>query len=153
MSVPDPFSLSLPEVLTTQTAPPELTGKIDIHHVSFRYREDGPLVLRDVSLGISSGEFVAVVGPSGSGKSTLFRLLLGFEGAIYYDGQDLSDLDVEAVRRQVGVVLENARLMTGSIFRNIVGGGSSPSMMLGRPRVWRGLRMTLNPCPWECTRW
>jgi NHLM bacteriocin system ABC transporter ATP-binding protein len=123
-----PILNSLPEVTTTQTDPRELTGSINIHHVSFRYREEGPLVLRDLSLSISSGQFVAFVGPSGSGKSTLFRLLLGFEtprsGAIYYDGQDLAELDVQAVRRQIGVVLQNARLMTGSIFRNIVGDGT-----------------------------
>jgi len=123
-----PILTSLPEVLTTQTAPPELKGDIDIHHVGFRYRDEGPLVLRDLSLGISSGQFVAFVGPSGSGKSTLFRLLLGFEtpgsGAVYFDGQDLADLDVQAVRRQIGVVLQNAKLMTGSIFRNIVGDGT-----------------------------
>ena len=123
-----PILTTLPEVLTNQTAPPELTGKIDIHHVNFRYRDDGPLVLHDISLSISPGEFVALVGPSGSGKSTLFRLLLGFEalssGAIYYDGQDLAELDVQAVRRQIGVVLQNAQLMTGTIFRNIVGNES-----------------------------
>ncbi|HTS69624.1 MAG TPA: NHLP bacteriocin export ABC transporter permease/ATPase subunit, partial [Terriglobia bacterium] len=123
-----PILTSLPEVLNTQTAPPELTGSIDIHHVSFRYRDEGPLVLRDLSLSIPPGKFVAFVGPSGSGKSTLFRLLLGFEtagsGAIYFDGQDLADLDVQAVRRQIGAVLQNAKLMTGSIFRNIVGDGT-----------------------------
>ena len=123
-----PILTSLPEVAVTQTSPPDLTGSIDIHHVSFRYRDEGPLVLRNLSLGISAGQFAAIVGPSGSGKSTLFRLLLGFEtpgsGAMYYDGQDLADLDVQAVRRQIGVVLQNARLMTGSIFRNIVGDGT-----------------------------
>jgi NHLM bacteriocin system ABC transporter ATP-binding protein len=123
-----PILTSLPEVLATQTVPPELTGSIDIHHVSFRYRDEGPLVLRDLSVSVAPGEFLAIVGPSGSGKSTLFRLLLGFEtprmGAIYYDGQDLTDLDVQAVRRQVGVILQNSRLMTGSIFRNIVGDGT-----------------------------
>jgi NHLM bacteriocin system ABC transporter ATP-binding protein len=120
-----PILTSLPEVAATRTAPGELRGNIDIRHVSFRYRHDGPLVLRDLSLGISPGQFVAFVGPSGSGKSTLFRLLLGFEtpaaGAIYYDGQDLAELDIQAVRRQIGVVMQNARLMTDSVFRNIVG--------------------------------
>jgi NHLM bacteriocin system ABC transporter ATP-binding protein len=123
-----PILTSLPEVVPTQTAPPELTGIIAVHHVSFRYRDDGPLVLSDVSMGIPAGQFAAFVGPSGSGKSTVFRLLLGFEtpgsGAIYFDGQDLADLDVQAVRRQIGVVLQNSRLATGSIFRNIVGDGT-----------------------------
>jgi NHLM bacteriocin system ABC transporter ATP-binding protein len=123
-----PILTSLPEVTSAKTDPGELTGSIDIHHVSFRYRETGPLVLRDVSISISSGQFLAIVGPSGSGKSTLFRLLMGFEtagaGAIYYDGQDLAELDLQAVRRQIGVVLQNARLMTGSIFQNIVESGT-----------------------------
>ncbi len=123
-----PIFASMPEVVPTQTAPPELTGSIDIHHVSFRYRDEGPLVLRDLSLSIGAGQFVAFVGPSGSGKSTIFRLLLGFEtpgsGAIHYDGQDLAKLEVQGVRRQIGVVLQNARLMAGSIFRNIVGDGT-----------------------------
>jgi NHLM bacteriocin system ABC transporter ATP-binding protein len=123
-----PILTSLPEVDAAKTDPGEITGQIDVHHMSFRYRADGPLVLRDISISIPSGQFVAFVGPSGSGKSTLFRLLLGFEkpeaGAIYYDGQDLGELDFQAVRRQIGVVLQNARLMTGDIFRNIVGGGA-----------------------------
>ena len=74
-------------------------------------------MLKDVSLHIKPGEFVAVVGPSGC-KSTLLRLLLKFEtplsGAIFYDGQDLDRLDVEAVRRQVGVVLQDGKLISGS---------------------------------------
>jgi ATP-binding cassette subfamily C protein len=122
-----PILTSLPEVTFAQTDPRELRGDIDVHHVSFRYRQDGPLALRDLSLRISSGQCVAFVGPSGSGKSTLLRVLLGFEiptsGAIYYDGQDLAELDVQAVRRQIGVVMQNARLMTDTIFRNIVGEG------------------------------
>ncbi len=67
----------------------------------------------------------AIVGKSGCGKSTLLRLMLGFEqpksGAIYYDGQDLSELSVSSVRSQMGVVLQNGQLMSGDIFTNIVG--------------------------------
>jgi ATP-binding cassette subfamily C protein len=65
------------------------------------------------------------VGSSGSGKSTLLRLLMGFEtpvsGTIYYDDQDISTLDIREVRSQTGVVLQNGRIMGGSIFENIVG--------------------------------
>jgi len=79
----------------------------------------------DVSARIKPGEFIGIVGDSGSGKSTLLRLLLGFEtpesGAVYYDGQDLKSLDIGEVRQQVGVVLQNGRLMPASIFKNIVG--------------------------------
>jgi NHLM bacteriocin system ABC transporter ATP-binding protein len=120
-----PILRCLPEVEQRQADYRELMGNIHIQNVRFRYREDGPWVLRDFSLNISAGEFVAFVGRSGSGKSTLFRLLLGFEtpasGAVYYDGQDLAKLDVQAVRRQIGTVLQSARLTVGSVFQNIVG--------------------------------
>lgn len=115
-----------PEVDTHKTDPGRLTGRLALEHVTFRYREDGPLILDDVRIHAEPGEFVAVVGPSGSGKSTVFRLLLGFEtpasGTVYYDGQDLAGLDVNAVRRQLGVVLQNGRISTGSIFEIITGG-------------------------------
>ncbi|HUB02711.1 MAG TPA: NHLP bacteriocin export ABC transporter permease/ATPase subunit [Terriglobales bacterium] len=123
-----PILKTLPEVSSARKEPRPLIGGIELHQISFRYRDEGPLVLRDLSLAVRPGEFIAIVGPSGSGKSTLFRLLLGFEtpsaGAIFYDGQDLAELDVQSVRRQIGVVLQNAKLMQGSIFRNIVGEGT-----------------------------
>ena len=126
-----PILDALPEVSAAKTYPGELSGHIDVRHVDFRYRADTPLVLRDVSVKIPAGRFVAFVGPSGSGKSTLLRLLLGFEspesGSVYFDDQELTGLDVQAVRRQIGVVLQNGRLTAGSIFENIV--GSAPLTM------------------------
>ena len=66
---------------------------------------------------VNPGEFVAIVGPTGCGKSTLLRLLLGFEnptsGAVLYDGQDLADLDLQAVRRQCGIVLQDGAAVRG----------------------------------------
>ncbi|MET7362005.1 NHLP bacteriocin export ABC transporter permease/ATPase subunit [Streptomyces sp. NPDC005562] len=117
-----------PEVRAGSTQPGELRGEIEARSLSFRYTDDGPLVLDDVSLAIRPGEFVAVVGPSGCGKSTLLRLLIGFDepvsGSVLYDGQDLSALDQSAVRRQCGVVLQNAQPLTGSILDCICGAES-----------------------------
>ena len=121
-----PILTAQPEVDANKADPRRLTGVIQVNHATFRYREDGPLILDDVTIEAKPGEFIALVGPSGSGKSTIFRLLLGFEtplsGTVYYDGQDLAGLDVAAVRRQLGVVLQNGRINAGSLFENISGG-------------------------------
>jgi ABC-type bacteriocin/lantibiotic exporter with double-glycine peptidase domain len=122
-----PILREAPEVSDSLADPGELTGAIEFSGVDFAYDQDGPLVLQDVSFDISPGEFVAIVGPSGSGKSTVMRLMLGFEsptvGAVIYDEQDLSDLDVAAVRRQCGVVMQDAALFAGDILSNVVGSG------------------------------
>jgi len=114
-----------PEVTEARAHPGELNGEIELTGVRFSYSEDSPPVINGLSLKINPGEMVAVVGPSGCGKSTLLRLLLGFEtpnaGSIFYDGKDLQTLDLREVRRQVGVVLQASRLITGDIYRNIVG--------------------------------
>lgn len=114
-----------PEVRTASTRPGPLTGAIEARRLSFRYSDDGPLVLDDVSFSVRQGEFVAIVGPSGCGKSTLLRLLIGFDkpvsGSVLYDGQDLAALDQSAVRRQCGVVLQHAQPFTGSILDVICG--------------------------------
>ncbi len=120
-----PILQTLPEVDEQKADPGELSGAIEVNHVSFRYDKEGPLVLDDVTFNVEPGEFVALVGASGSGKSTLLRHLLGFErpdsGAVYYDGQALSEIDLRAVRRQIGVVLQHSQVVTGTILENIVG--------------------------------
>src|SRR5690606_28859872 len=112
-----PILRAQPETHESKAYPGELSGAIEVGHVSFRYSPRGPLILKDVSLQVKPGEFIALVGPSGSGKSTLFRLLIGFDtpesGVIAYDEQDLTGLDVQEVRRQVGVVLQNGKVMAG----------------------------------------
>jgi NHLM bacteriocin system ABC transporter ATP-binding protein len=120
-----PILDTLPESDATKTTPGKLRGEITISHLSFRYSSDGPWILKDLSFSIKPGQFVAFVGASGCGKSTMLRLLLGFErpqsGTIAYDGQDLGSLDVRAVRQQLGVVLQESRVLPTDIFRNIVG--------------------------------
>jgi NHLM bacteriocin system ABC transporter ATP-binding protein len=122
-----PICDAAPEVRANQGVPPSLSGRIALAGLSFRYREDGPWTIQDVSLDVAPAEFVAIVGPSGSGKTTLLRLLLGFEtpqqGAVLYDGNNLCSLDVRLVRRQIGTVLQNVQLVPGSIYENIAGAG------------------------------
>jgi len=135
-----PILRSIPEVTDAKATPGKLAGMLEVSHVTFRYKPDTPLVLRDVSIRILPGQFVAIVGASGCGKSTLFRMMLGFEvpesGAIYFDGQDLTGLDIQAVRRQIGVVLQSSRPISGSVFDNIV--GSAP---LSVQDAWAAARL------------
>ncbi|MHC5771717.1 MAG: NHLP bacteriocin export ABC transporter permease/ATPase subunit [Nostoc sp.] len=136
-----PILATIPEVDMCKADPGRLMGKITVDHVTFCYRSDGALTLDDVSISAEPGEFIALVGASGSGKSTLLRLLLGFEtaqaGSVYYDGQDLSGLDVDAVRRQLGVVLQNGQLNSASIFENIAGGA-----LMTLDEAWEAARMS-----------
>ena len=135
-----PILRTLPEVDTQLPDPGELRGRVEVHHVYFRYDPDGPLVLDDVSLRAEPGEFIAIVGPSGAGKSSLLRQLLGFEepesGSTFFDDHDLAGLNVQAVRHQMGVVLQNGRLMSGTIYQNIA--GVSQLTMEG---AWEAARM------------
>lgn len=127
-----PILQALPEYNPVNRDPGELSGDVHIEHVSFKYGPNAPMILDDISLHIHPGEFVAIVGQSGSGKSTLLRILLGFEkpiiGKIYYDSQDLEEIDIRKVRKQLGVVLQNSSLMSGDIYTNIVGAHSHLTM-------------------------
>ena len=113
-----------PEVSENKKIITDLSGAIELNHVSFKYSENGPLVLDDINLKIKPGQYIAIVGKTGCGKSTLMRLLLGFEstknGAIYYDGQDINSLDLRSLRRHIGAVMQNGKLFQGDIFSNIV---------------------------------
>jgi len=120
-----PVFESVPEATEHQAQPGRLQGRIEVQNVDFRYAEASPQILYDVSLRVEPGEFVAIVGGSGSGKSTLLRLLLGFEkpdlGTVSYDGIDLSTLNIQAVRRQIGVVMQNGQLQPGFVLQTIIG--------------------------------
>ena len=145
-----PILEAVPECAGEKQDAGKLTGALEVSHLTFAYthmvpdpkgggniREvEGEDVLRDVSFTVAAGENVAIVGKSGSGKSTLVRLLLGFEepksGAVYFDGHDLSDVNLPSVRSQMGVVLQNGQLMTGDIYTNIVG-----TKLLTQDDAWR----------------
>src|SRR5216683_653277 len=101
----------------------KLNGRIEVEHVNFQYSPQSPIVVRDVSVSVHPGQFVAIVGRSGSGKSTLASLLLGLypptSGRVRYDGVDLSKLDLRSVRRQLGIVTQRPYLFGSSIRANI----------------------------------
>ena len=119
-----PIMEAVPEVSEGKLVIDRLSGNIELNNVSFRYNENMPLVIDDLSLRIRPGQYVAIVGATGCGKSTLMRILLGFEkpqkGAVYYDGKDLDSIDLRSLRRKIGVVLQNGKLFQGDIYSNIV---------------------------------
>ena len=118
-----PIMDAIPEVSEGKLVLERLSGGIELNNVSFRYNENMPNVVDDLSLKIRPGQYVAIVGSTGCGKSTLMRIMLGFEkpqkGAVYYDGKDLSGIDLKSLRRKIGVVMQNGKLFQGDIFSNI----------------------------------
>lgn len=118
-----PIMEAVPEVSEGKQVITRLSGGIELNNVSFRYNENMPNIIDDLSLKIKPGQYVAIVGSTGCGKSTLMRLMLGFEtpqkGAVYYDGKDLASIDLKSLRRRVGTVMQNGKLFQGDIFSNI----------------------------------
>ncbi len=122
----------LGDILNTPTEPgydqsrmslPGIKGRIQFDQVSFRYRSDGPEVLRDVSLDIQVGEVIGIVGRSGSGKSTLTklvqRLYVPERGRVLIDGVDIAQVDTAWLRRRIGVVLQENVLFNRTVRENI----------------------------------
>lgn len=111
--------------------PGVLKGDLEVRNLSFRYGPALPLVLSDLSFRAKAGSFVAVVGASGSGKSSLLRLLLGFEqpsdGDVLFDGRNAQDLQHELLRRQIGTVLQDAKLV-GSTLMEVIAAGRPISL-------------------------
>ncbi len=120
-----------PADLASRVVLPDLQGEIRLDRMYFRYGDsDTPYVLEDVSIDIKPGELVAIVGRSGSGKTTLAKLLVGFypptEGKILVDGYDMSVIDKDYYRAQVGYVMQSNLLFSGTIAENIASGDDSP---------------------------
>lgn len=111
------------EDMRDSEVPGVLTGGVSLKNVRFSYVENGPVVLNGIDIEIKPGEYIGIVGASGCGKSTLLKLLLGFEtpttGVVCYDGKDIRALDKRRLRKNLGVVLQNGQLISGSIYENI----------------------------------
>lgn len=118
-----PILHAVPEVSEGKKVVTRLSGGVELNNVSFRYNDNMPLVVDNLSLKIRPGQYIALVGATGCGKSTLMRLMLGFEtpqkGAVYYDGRDLAQMDLKSLRRHIGVVMQDGKLFQGDIFSNI----------------------------------
>ena len=118
-----PILEEVPESASTKRTVKQLSGRIDVNKVSFRYMDSQPRVINRLSLSVKPGEYIGIVGKSGCGKSTLMRLLLGFEkpqrGSVSYDSIDLNSLEPRSLRRQIGCVLQDEGLFTDSIRANI----------------------------------
>jgi ATP-binding cassette subfamily B protein len=103
---------------------PPLQGKVEFRQVTFRFNDDGPLILQGVNLQIPAGAFVGLVGGSGSGKSTVLKLLPRFyrplEGAVLIDGLDISKVELYSLRRQIGIVPQDSILFEGTIRENLL---------------------------------
>jgi ABC-type bacteriocin/lantibiotic exporter with double-glycine peptidase domain len=123
LEMAEPILNAQPEVTEEKEIVTEVTGAVEVSHVTFRYGQNTPYVLKDLSLKIRAGEYVAIVGRTGCGKSTLVRLLLGFEtpetGSVFYDQHDLANVDPRSLRKSIGVVIQNGELFQGDIFSNI----------------------------------
>ena len=123
LEMAEPILKAEPEVSDEKTPIDHVSGQIELNHISFRYEENMPYILNDLSLRIQAGEYVAIVGRTGCGKSTLVRLMLGFEkpekGGVFYDRHDLNNIDPRTLRKHIGVVIQNGQLFQGDIFSNI----------------------------------
>jgi ABC-type bacteriocin/lantibiotic exporter with double-glycine peptidase domain len=120
----EPIFKEVPEMAQSKKVVTRLSGSIEISNVSFRYSDNMPNVINNLSLNIRAGQYVAIVGKTGCGKSTLMRILLGFEkpqkGTVYYDKKDIATLDLKSLRRNIGTVMQNGKLFAGDIYSNIV---------------------------------
>ena len=118
-----------------------INGNIRLENISFKYTDNGPLILNNLSLNIKEGEFIAVVGHTGCGKSTLVRILLGFEkpldGKVYFDDIDIDKVNLTSLRKNIGTVMQNGTLFHADILSNII--ISNPS--LGEEEAWNAAKI------------
>jgi PrtD family type I secretion system ABC transporter len=115
--------MATPDAATSRVPLPRLRGEIGFERVAFGIRPGQPPIIRGVSFGVASGEFLGVIGPTGSGKSTLVRLMTGVwrpqGGAVRIDGAEIGQWDAKALGRQVGYLPQDIELFPGTVAENI----------------------------------
>lgn len=120
----EPILKTMPEAAEDKEVIEHISGGIELQNVSFKYGENLPNVIDNLSLNITPGQYVAICGTTGCGKTTLMRLLLGFErpqrGGIFYDGKNINNVDIRSLRHHIGCVMQNGGLFQGDIYSNIV---------------------------------
>lgn len=137
----EPILQEEPEVYASRNIATSLKGEISMQNVSFRYSQNMPMVIDNLTLNIRPGEYLAIVGKSGCGKSTVTRLLMGFEkpdkGSIFYDGKEISQYDPRSLRKRMGIVMQTSQLFPGSIKDNI----SVTAPYCTEDDIWEALKM------------
>lgn len=122
-----------PEIKNAEKAKelPSIRGEVEFRNVSFRYGPDKPEVLHGINLRVKPGQRIAVVGPTGAGKSTIVNLLMRFydstDGQVLIDGHDVKDVTLESLRRQMGIVLQDSFIFSGTIEENLRYGNEDAS--------------------------
>ncbi|MGO4544750.1 ABC transporter ATP-binding protein [Paenibacillus sp. 2TAB23] len=110
---------------------PQVRGDVSFKNVSFRYEENKPDVLKNVSFEVKAGQRVALVGPTGAGKSTIVNLLMRFydasEGSVHIDGMDIKQATLESLRKQMGIVLQDSFIFAGTVEDNMRYGNEEAS--------------------------
>ncbi len=135
VAIADPESVSRPRTIISRVADNVSTGaRLSARDIWFRYGDNEPPTLVDVSIGITSGECLAIAGPSGSGKTTMLKILAGLlrpnAGVVLLDDVPIEEIGLEEYRRQIGCVLQDDRLFAGSIFENIAAFDPSPNLQI-----------------------
>jgi ATP-binding cassette subfamily C protein len=125
----DPILKGESEYNPAKIIPKDMSGVLEVNHLTFQYGEFGKTILKDISFRIEEGQSLGIIGPSGCGKSTLLKALLGFyplaAGKVFYGGYDLDAIELRYLRKQLGVVLQTGFIPMGKLFDIIADNDSS----------------------------
>lgn len=137
----NPILEAEPEVEESSKIVRDLSGRISVTNLRFRYNENMPYIFEGLDLTVNPGEYVALVGHSGCGKTTLLRLMLGFEtpesGSVFYDQYGVLSVNKSSLRQHIGTCLQGGRLFSGTILENV----RISNPLASEEEVWEALRV------------